>query len=670
MKNTRRDLMLMGGGAAAGLLLTPVPWKLLDDISIWSQNWPWLPTPARGEITSRYSACTLCHAGCAVEAKCVGGRPFSLAPVPGDPVSRGVLCALGFGAHQMPFDALRLRSALLRGREAPVDEVIAGAAKALAIAHSEGRTVAVLDHRPGRLISLVYRRLLANFPDGRYLVPPLPERGTPDCVARLTGGRPGQYGYDFENARTILSVGSPLLDGWGTPGRMIRLWSGRGASGIRLLHAEPRLSRTAALADRWLPLHPGSETAFVLGLISVLVQEKKIAAALPNDFSLEEAARLTGLPAEDIVQTARALAEHRPSVIVGGGDPVSGPLPAETEQAIAALNLALGNVGTRGGLIERIVSPGPPEGRVVPETALVEVPPASIDVLLIDSATSGCTIAGAVLKSRLAPKATVIRFASYGTPRALAADFTIPVAALFESIDDVPSPPDEVSASWGLVMPLYPKPAGVVAPDEAVSRMAAAAGLPSPGTLDELLHQKAAAIAEARRGRVFAFAKAAWEPSGDAGGLWKKLEAGAVWVDDEARQGKPVNAAMPDLTLTPSAADPSWPLLAAPVGWRGSAGPLPPLATKLTRESHLRPPGGEVLLNPRTAREAGVAGGETAIVETPSGSAAVTAHVDPGVPDGLVEVAVEGRNAEAALALFAAPGDAGWRLSQARLRRS
>ena len=41
---SRRDLFLAGGGAGAGIALSPVPWKLLDDLSIWTQRPP-TPTP-------------------------------------------------------------------------------------------------------------------------------------------------------------------------------------------------------------------------------------------------------------------------------------------------------------------------------------------------------------------------------------------------------------------------------------------------------------------------------------------------------------------------------------------------------------------------------------------------------------------------------------------------
>ena len=48
------------------------------------------------------------------------------------------------------------------------------------------------------------------------------------------------------------SLGAPILDGWGTPGRFTRLWSERGVDAmdpqLRLIQIEPNLSRTAARA--------------------------------------------------------------------------------------------------------------------------------------------------------------------------------------------------------------------------------------------------------------------------------------------------------------------------------------------------------------------------------------------------------------------------------------
>ena len=66
MKIDRRYFLSLGIGAAAGTALSPLPWKSMDDSSIWSQNWPWTPVPPDGEATYENSTCTLCPGGCGI----------------------------------------------------------------------------------------------------------------------------------------------------------------------------------------------------------------------------------------------------------------------------------------------------------------------------------------------------------------------------------------------------------------------------------------------------------------------------------------------------------------------------------------------------------------------------------------------------------------------------
>lgn len=74
MGSARRDFLKFSVGAVAGLGLSPVPWKLLDDTSIWTQNWSWTPKLPRGEVSFEPSACTLCPRGCANQ-RAVRRRP-------------------------------------------------------------------------------------------------------------------------------------------------------------------------------------------------------------------------------------------------------------------------------------------------------------------------------------------------------------------------------------------------------------------------------------------------------------------------------------------------------------------------------------------------------------------------------------------------------------------
>ena len=237
---SRRDILFAATGSAVGIALSPLPWKLLGDSAIWTQRSRFAPELLRGDVTTRLSACTLCPAGCALRARCVGGRPVSMAPVPGHPVSRGALCATGFALHHLPAHPLRLKGpaqiapksggveAVSRG----ADVAVAAVADAVRKARSAGAAVPVafLDLRPGRAASLESRRLLAAVPGAVHLAGPSHQGGTLDALrTRLEETAP--LGVDLDRPRTIVSSGlpssrdgerrapSPSSSPAGTPGR-------------------------------------------------------------------------------------------------------------------------------------------------------------------------------------------------------------------------------------------------------------------------------------------------------------------------------------------------------------------------------------------------------------------------------------------------------------------
>ena len=74
MDFNRRNFIKFFVGGLGGTLLSPLPWKLMDDISIWTQNWSWIPVPAKGEFSTVNSVCTLCPGACGIEVRKVGGR--------------------------------------------------------------------------------------------------------------------------------------------------------------------------------------------------------------------------------------------------------------------------------------------------------------------------------------------------------------------------------------------------------------------------------------------------------------------------------------------------------------------------------------------------------------------------------------------------------------------
>ena len=267
---TRRDILKFAGGSAVGVLFTPAPWRLITDTALWSENWPGIPRPARGEIHAKLTNCGLCAAGCAVRARCVGEQPVALTG------AHGGLCPFGLTGHHLPYHPERLQ-------QGPAKE--AAAAVAVAIAKcAPGERVAVLDLRPGRTASWTYRRAMASLANGVYIAP-----------------KPPAAAVNLGAAKTVLSLGAPLLDGWAAPGNVFAA-----RSGFRLIQAEAVESRTAVLADEWLPIRPESEWA--------------LAAAIAGEMTASQAADATGLPEIRIAALARELRENGPSLVIDRGN--------------------------------------------------------------------------------------------------------------------------------------------------------------------------------------------------------------------------------------------------------------------------------------------------------------------------------------------------------------
>ena len=147
----------------------------------------------------------------------------ALAGVAGHPLSRGVLCPFGLTGHHLPYHPARLK-------QGPVKEAAAAVADAMAKC-GPGERVAVLDLRPGRTSSWTHRLAMASVRNGTYITP-----------GRMFGG---PVAVNLANARTVLSFGAPLLDGWGTPGAVFAA-----RERFRLVQAEAVESRTAAMADK------------------------------------------------------------------------------------------------------------------------------------------------------------------------------------------------------------------------------------------------------------------------------------------------------------------------------------------------------------------------------------------------------------------------------------
>ena len=81
---------------------------------------------------------------------------------------------------------------------------------------------------------------------------------------------------DFENSEYILSVGSNLFDAnYGPPNRNVRLMPNLVQGKTKLTVVDPRFNKSAAKANRYLAILPGTDAAFFAGLIQWIIKNQK-----------------------------------------------------------------------------------------------------------------------------------------------------------------------------------------------------------------------------------------------------------------------------------------------------------------------------------------------------------------------------------------------------------
>lgn len=144
--------------------------------------------------------------------------------------------------------------------------------------------------------------------------------------------------------------------------------------GCKLVVLDPRFTKTAALADEWHAIRPGTDMAFFLAIAHVLIAEdlcdKKFVADLTSGidafkhhvkkYTPDWAAKETEIPARDIRRIARELAAAAPAAMVYPGRRSSDYEDStQIRRSYAIVNALLGNWDRKGGLIvPKKIKPG------------------------------------------------------------------------------------------------------------------------------------------------------------------------------------------------------------------------------------------------------------------------------------------------------------------------
>ena len=308
-----------------------------------------------GVATWKPSVCPLCNAGCGVIARVMEGDAEvfrngqagvirmglvkKLEGNPEDPISQGKLCARGQAAMQVTYHPDRLDKPRKRsgergsGQFADIswDEAIkelTGQLDALAAANDQASLAFLTKPRRGRRLELV-AQLLQRF----GAKPPVTYELFSDEVLRranaISFGAHQLPTFDLENARYVIVVrrGSARhveLSAVAQSAAYGRMRQGRPGARAKFVHVDARLSQTAANADEFVAIRPGTEGVLALGIARAIAVQRGGApdpAAAP--FTPQEVERRTGVPAGKVERLAREFAANGPAVAIVGGAPLA-----------------------------------------------------------------------------------------------------------------------------------------------------------------------------------------------------------------------------------------------------------------------------------------------------------------------------------------------------------
>jgi thiosulfate reductase / polysulfide reductase chain A len=317
------------------------------------------------------TTCELCPNKCSVLAVVQDGLIRKLNPNPENPKSRGMLCARGNAGLLQVYDPQRLRQPMIRAgargegkwRMVSWDEAFDYTARKLSAIKEKYGPQGVLWSSTEAFAEVFFQNL------GQAFGSPNSVRHPSLCLASVNLAYSVTFGtvpsFDLLNANYVIMAGANRFESFITPDTMDLIDSAMNRK-TRLVYLDPRFTVTASKADRWYPIKPGSDLAFILAMLHVIIGEqrhdKDFVAAYCHGFdelaghvkpyTPEWSEKETGIPAAEIVRIAREFSDAAPRALFYAGRRSSWyQNDFQMRRAQAILNAIVGNWDCQGGMV-------------------------------------------------------------------------------------------------------------------------------------------------------------------------------------------------------------------------------------------------------------------------------------------------------------------------------
>ncbi|HEU4644730.1 MAG TPA: molybdopterin-dependent oxidoreductase, partial [Burkholderiales bacterium] len=356
----RRSGVTLGAGAAAAQL----PFSMIGEAQAQAQG--------AGNVQVKRTVCTHCSVGCAIDAVVENGVWVRQEPVFDSPLNLGAHCAKGASVreHGITHDSHRLKSPMkLEGGkwvkvswDQAYDDI---SKKMLAIRKESGPDALMIigsskhNNEQSYLLCKWARLWGTNNTDHQARI----------CHSTTVAGIANTWGYgamtnsynDEQYSKSLLFFGSNAAEAH--PVSMLHTLHAK-ENGCKVIVADPRFTRTAAKADKYVRVRSGSDVAFLFGLLHHIFKNgwedtkyihdrvygmDKVKEEVMAKYTPAAVEEVTGVPEQEMYETAKILAENRPGFIIWAMGQTQHTNGNAIVRASAVLMLALGNVGRQGG---------------------------------------------------------------------------------------------------------------------------------------------------------------------------------------------------------------------------------------------------------------------------------------------------------------------------------
>jgi len=166
---------------------------------------------------------------------------------------------------------------------------------------------------------------------------------------------------DIQNSKAIIIFGSsPAVN---HPVGFQHFLKAKERNNAQIIVVDPRFTRTAAKADHYAPIRPGTDVAFMYGMMHIIFEKGWEDKNYINDrvYGMDEIRKeakkwtpevvedVTGVPAETLIQITTVYAKNRPGTLIWAMGLTQHSVGTSNTRIAPILQLVLGNMGKEGG---------------------------------------------------------------------------------------------------------------------------------------------------------------------------------------------------------------------------------------------------------------------------------------------------------------------------------